>query len=68
MQKNCITYSCILGAPNTLGIFLLAEKHRLGENLPLTYSDIWGSRNTLGNKNALHIRDIQAPPNKSYMR
>ena len=29
--KRCITYSCILGAPNTLGNFLFAEKHRLGE-------------------------------------
>ena len=33
-KKHCITYSCILGAPNTLGNFLFAEKHRLGENLP----------------------------------
>ena len=33
----------------------------------LTYSDIWGSWNTLGKK-CLHIRDIQAPPNKSCIR
>ena len=33
-KKNCMTYSCILGAPNTLGNFLFAEKHRLGESLP----------------------------------
>ena len=33
-KTNCLTYSCMLGAPNTLGNFLFAEKHRLGENLP----------------------------------
>ena len=33
-KKRCRTYSCILGAPNTLGNLLFAEKHRLGENLP----------------------------------
>ena len=32
--KKCVTHSCILGAPNTLGNFLFAEKHRVGENLP----------------------------------
>ena len=32
-----------------------------------TYSEIGGSQNTLGKKYALHIRDIQAPPNKSHM-
>ena len=31
------------------------------------YSHVWGSQNTLGNKYALHLRDIQAPPNKSCM-
>ena len=31
-KKNYRTYSCILGAPNTLGSFLFAEKHRLGES------------------------------------
>ena len=49
MPKNCITYSCILGAPNTLGNFLFAEKHRLGENLPHIFRYL-GSRNTLDTK------------------
>ena len=48
-QNNCITYSCILGAPSTLGKFLFAKKHRL-ERICQTYSDIGGSRNTLGKK------------------
>ena len=37
------------------------------ERICLTYSDIWGSWNTFC-KNALHIRDIQATPNKSCVR
>ena len=32
----------------------------MGENY-LTYSHIWGPKNTLGRKYALHIRNIHAP-------
>ena len=54
--------------PNILGSFrLFVGQDQLGENY-LTYSHTWGSKNTLGKKNALHIRDIQTPPNKSCMR
>ena len=60
-MKRMHKYSCVLGAPNTLGNFLFAEKHRLGEKLPNMFRCL-GCRNTLG-KNTLHIRDIQAPPN-----
>ena len=67
MQENCITYSYILGAPNTLGNFLFAEKHRLGENLPNIFRYLGGPE-YFRQKNVLHIRDSQAPPNKSCMR
>ena len=40
--KKCITYSCILRAPNTLDNFLLAEKQRLGENLPNMFRCLGG--------------------------
>ena len=67
-QEICITYSFIVDNPNYLRNFLLfAGQDQLGENY-LTYSQIWGAKNTLGKKYALHIRDIQAPPNKSCMR
>ena len=60
-------YSCSLGAPNTLGNFLFAEKHRLGENVPNIFRYL-GVLEYFRQKNAFHIRDIQAPPKKSCMR
>ena len=42
-----------------LGSFLMfVGQDQVGENY-LTYSHIWGSRNTLGKKCVLHIREIQ---------
>ena len=46
---------------------LFVGQDQLGEDY-LTYSHIWGSQNTLSKEYALHIQDIQAPPNKSCMR
>ena len=44
--------------PNILGNFLLfVGQDQLGENYR-TYSQSWGSKNTLGRKYALHIRDV----------
>ena len=45
-------------------LVLFVGQDELGEHY-LTYSCIWYS---LGKKYALHIWDIQAPPNKSCMR
>ena len=65
MQKGCITYSFIVDNPNTLGNFqLFVGQDQMRDNY-LTYFHIWGPKNTLGLKHALHIRDIQAPRNKS---
>ena len=62
------SFLIIVENPNILGNFLLfVGQDQLGENY-LTYSGIWASQNTLGKKYALHIREIQATPNKSCMR
>ena len=67
-KKICITHSFIVENPNILGNFLLfVGQDQLGENC-LTYSGIWASQNTIGKKYALHIREIQATPNKSCMQ
>ena len=67
MEHFGITYSFVADAPNIFGNFLLfVGRDQLGENY-LTCSGMWGSQNTLGKKKALHIQDIQAPPNQLYI-
>ena len=68
MEKMCIAYSFLADNPNILGNFLsIVRQDQLGENY-LTSSHTWWFKNALGEKYALHVRDIQAPPDKSCMR
>ena len=58
MQK---TYSFIVDNPNILGNFLLfVGQDQLGENY-LTYSHIWGSKNTLGKKICITYSGYSGP-------
>ena len=51
------------GALDVSGAFLLlAVRGRLGGKY-LACSRVWGSKNTLGIKYALHVRAVRAPPN-----
>ena len=58
-----ITYSFVEDAPSLLGIFLLFVGQDQLEDIHLTYSDLTGPQNTLGQKYALHIRESRAPTN-----
>ena len=68
MKQEMHNMSFIVDNQSIVGYFLLfVGQDQLGENY-LTYSHIWGTQTTLGKNDALHIREIQAPPNKSCMR
>ena len=62
-KKKSISYSFIVDNPNIIGKFVVfVGQDQVGENY-LTQSRIWGPQNTFSKKDALHIRDVLAPPN-----
>ena len=65
-NQICITYSCIVDARTFEAIICCCWAAPTGRKLR---NIVWylGSQNALGKKYALHIRDVQAPPNKSCM-
>ena len=67
-NKYAQTYSFIVDNPNTLGNFsVVCWAEPTGRELPNTFPYL-GVPEYFRQKNALHIWDIPAPPNKSCMR